>query len=62
MASIQRQNGRTAVEVLDNTDRRLLAELQVDARVSRAELGRRVGLSPPAVATRSSTRGPSGSR
>jgi Lrp/AsnC family leucine-responsive transcriptional regulator len=52
MASIQRQNGRTAVEVLDDTDRRLLAELQVDARVSRAELGRRVGLSPPAVAER----------
>jgi Lrp/AsnC family leucine-responsive transcriptional regulator len=52
MTSIQRQNGRTAVEALDDTDRRLLAELQVDARLSRAELGRRVGLSPPAVAER----------
>src|SRR4051794_41937636 len=52
MASIQRQDGRIAVEVLDDTDRRLLAELQVDARVSRAELGRRVGLSAPAVAER----------
>ena len=31
---------------------RLLAELQADARLSFAELGRRVGLSPPAVAER----------
>ena len=31
---------------------RLLAELQEDARLSMAELGRRVGLSPPAVAER----------
>ena len=52
MALIQRQNGRMAVEVLDDTDRRLLGELQVDARLSQAELGRRVGLSPPAVAER----------
>ena len=37
---------------LDSTDRSLLDELQRDARVSRAELGRRVGLSPPAVAER----------
>ena len=37
---------------LDDTDRRLLAELQVDARLSLAELGRRVGLSAPAVAER----------
>lgn len=34
------------------TDHRLLAELQLDARVSLAELGRRVGLSSPAVADR----------
>jgi Lrp/AsnC family leucine-responsive transcriptional regulator len=38
--------------ILDETDRRLLIELQVDARLSHAELGRRVGLSPPAVAER----------
>jgi Lrp/AsnC family transcriptional regulator, leucine-responsive regulatory protein len=37
---------------LDPTDRRLLAELQADARLSLAELGRRVGLSSPAVAER----------
>jgi Lrp/AsnC family leucine-responsive transcriptional regulator len=37
---------------LDTTDRALLAELQLDARLSLAELGRRVGLSPPAVTER----------
>jgi Lrp/AsnC family transcriptional regulator, leucine-responsive regulatory protein len=37
---------------LDATDRRLLVELQADARLSLAELGRRVGLSSPAVAER----------
>jgi Lrp/AsnC family transcriptional regulator, leucine-responsive regulatory protein len=41
-----------AVVSLDDTDRRLLAELQADARLSLAELGRRVGLSSPAVAER----------
>jgi Lrp/AsnC family leucine-responsive transcriptional regulator len=34
------------------TDSGLLRELQEDARLSLAELGRRVGLSPPAVADR----------
>lgn len=37
---------------LDNTDWRLLEELQRDARISFSELGRRVGLSAPAVAER----------
>ena len=37
---------------LDATNRRLLGELQADARLSLAELGRRVGLSSPAVAER----------
>jgi Lrp/AsnC family leucine-responsive transcriptional regulator len=37
---------------LDDTNRRLLQELQGDARLTMAELGRRVGLSPPAVAER----------
>src|SRR3954471_2274163 len=37
---------------IDDTNRRLLAELQQDARLSLAELGRRVGLSSPAVAER----------
>jgi Lrp/AsnC family leucine-responsive transcriptional regulator len=37
---------------LDQTDWRLLAELQKDGRLSYNELGRRVNLSPPAVAER----------
>src|SRR4051812_22772046 len=37
---------------LDATSLRLLAELQADGRLSQAELGRRVGLSAPAVAER----------
>jgi Lrp/AsnC family leucine-responsive transcriptional regulator len=37
---------------LDGIDRRIVGELQADARLSIAELGRRVGLSPPAVADR----------
>jgi Lrp/AsnC family leucine-responsive transcriptional regulator len=37
---------------LDTTDINLLQELEIDARLSLAELGRRVGLSPPAVADR----------
>jgi len=37
---------------LDDVNRRLLAELQRNARLSLAELGRRVGLSAPAVGER----------
>jgi Lrp/AsnC family leucine-responsive transcriptional regulator len=37
---------------LDRLDLRIITELQHDARVRIAELGRRVGLSPPAVADR----------
>jgi Lrp/AsnC family transcriptional regulator, leucine-responsive regulatory protein len=37
---------------LDATNLRLLKELQADARISNAELGRRVGLSAPAVSER----------
>ncbi len=53
MATNTRQNGNLteAVEV-DALNAKLLAELQSDARVSLAELGRRVGLSSPAVAER----------
>jgi Lrp/AsnC family transcriptional regulator, leucine-responsive regulatory protein len=53
MPTNQKQNGR-AVEgvLLDDTNLALLDELQTDARLSLAELGRRVGLSPPAVAER----------
>ena len=49
MASNQSLNG-----AIDTTNERLLAELQNDARLSLAELGRRVGLSAPAVADRMS--------
>lgn len=47
------ENARTADDGrLDATNRRLLAELQEDARLTIAELGRRIGLSSPAVAER----------
>jgi Lrp/AsnC family leucine-responsive transcriptional regulator len=39
-------------ELLDAVNRRLLGELQTDGRLSLAELGRRVGLSAPAVGER----------
>ena len=39
-------------QLLDETNRRILKELQAEARLSMAELGRRVNLSPPAVADR----------
>ncbi|HMJ35114.1 MAG TPA: Lrp/AsnC family transcriptional regulator [Baekduia sp.] len=52
MATIASPKSRRAVVDLDETDRRLLIELQADARLSLAELGRRVGLSAPAVAER----------
>lgn len=45
----RRQNGRSG---LDDTDLALLKELQAEARLSLAELGRRVGLSSPAVTER----------
>jgi Lrp/AsnC family transcriptional regulator, leucine-responsive regulatory protein len=53
MATKERRSGAfTDDGPLDPTDRRLLTELQADARLSLAELGRRVGLSSPAVAER----------
>src|ERR671926_1088504 len=53
MASNRRPNAAlTEGALLDATNLRLLAELQADARLSLAELGRRVGLSSPAVAER----------
>lgn len=39
-------------QLLDPINRRLLSELQADARVTMAELGRRINLSAPAVADR----------
>src|SRR5881394_332023 len=38
--------------MIDEIDRKILKELQTDARVSYAELGRRVGLTTPAVIER----------
>ena len=38
--------------MIDEIDRKILTELQLDARVSYAELGRRVGLTTPAVIER----------
>jgi Lrp/AsnC family leucine-responsive transcriptional regulator len=53
MPSKQRPNrASTDDALLDDTNLRLLGELQGDARLSIAELGRRVGLSSPAVAER----------
>lgn len=48
----RRSDRRTNGGLLDAINLRLLAELQIDARLSLAELGRRVGLSSPAVAER----------
>ncbi len=53
MPSISRQGRPAAVDPsIDAVSRRLLAELQADGRLSLAELGRRIGLSSPAVAER----------
>jgi Lrp/AsnC family leucine-responsive transcriptional regulator len=53
MPEKRRRNGRNAEgPLLDDVNLRLLDELQADARLSLAELGRRVGLSSPAVAER----------
>jgi Lrp/AsnC family leucine-responsive transcriptional regulator len=43
---------RKTFEPLDKLDRRLIAELQANPRLPVAQLGRRVGLSPPAIAER----------
>jgi Lrp/AsnC family leucine-responsive transcriptional regulator len=52
LPSEQWNNGRQTFALLDELDRRIVAELYGDARLRVAELGRRVGLSPPAVAER----------
>ena len=43
---------RELLKLLDNIGRRILAALEENARLSMAQLGRRVGLSAPAVAER----------
>src|SRR5215475_3544984 len=50
--SKRKTGGTKTFEPLDALDLRILRELQRDARIRIAELGRRVGLSPPAVAER----------
>ncbi len=54
MPSERRDGAGVAYEnaLLDATNRRILQELEADARLSIAELGRRVNLSAPAVAER----------
>jgi Lrp/AsnC family transcriptional regulator, leucine-responsive regulatory protein len=53
MPTNRRPNRRNADDdPIDAVNRRLLLELQADARLSLAELGRRVGLSAPAVGER----------
>ena len=52
LTNLRRQGALADDDLLDRTNLRLLAVLQSDARVSLAELGRRVGLSSPAVGER----------
>ncbi len=55
MSGIRKSNGMKNLRMhgeLDGVDWKLLQALQENARLSFAELGRRVGLSPPAVAER----------
>jgi Lrp/AsnC family leucine-responsive transcriptional regulator len=52
MPTNSRRSGRNPDDLLDGVNRRLLEELQDEARLTLAELGRRVGLSAPAVAER----------
>ena len=54
MPKEQRKRRANAYEgpLLDEIDRRLLEELEADGRLTMAELGRRISLSPPAVAER----------
>ena len=52
MPTNMRQQSHSTNGSIDDTNRRILIELQADARLSLAELGRRVGLSSPAVTER----------
>jgi len=54
MARKARIRDRLAYEtnLLDETNLRLLQELRADGRIGKAELGRRIGMSAPAVAER----------
>jgi Lrp/AsnC family leucine-responsive transcriptional regulator len=52
IGGVPQNQRRNAAIAEDPTNRRIVGELQADARLSLAELGRRVGLSSPAVAER----------
>jgi Lrp/AsnC family transcriptional regulator, leucine-responsive regulatory protein len=52
LPSERRNRPPRSFEPLDAIDRRIIQELQGDARLRVAELGRRVGLSAPAIADR----------
>src|SRR5262245_36444333 len=52
MPSERRNSDRRTFEPLDSISRRMVQELYADARLKTAELARRLGLSPPAVAER----------
>lgn len=52
LPSERRSFGPQTFEPLDGISRRIVQELHADARLRTAELARRVGLSPPAVAER----------
>jgi Lrp/AsnC family leucine-responsive transcriptional regulator len=53
MAGNRRRNAISANDSqIDETDLRIVAEIQAEGRVTMAELGRRVGLSAPAVTER----------
>ena len=45
-------NGESVEKLMDDVGWNILQELQTDARISYSELGRRVGLSSPAVTER----------
>jgi Lrp/AsnC family leucine-responsive transcriptional regulator len=56
MAQVRKSDRAVAFDpsdrLRDDVNRRLLEELQAEPRISTAELGRRINLSPPAVAER----------
>jgi Lrp/AsnC family leucine-responsive transcriptional regulator len=52
MTAMSERNTATPPYDLQEVDRQILAELAVNARVGKAELARRVALSPPGVAQR----------
>lgn len=51
-AQVSKEITRSGFDSLDELGWRILCELQQNARISFSELGRRVGLTPPAVAER----------